>query len=699
MLHFRHHPPLSVMLVMTAAAAIGCDGGADITEPGVGTLEVTSTTTGSEPDPDGYTVQLDAEPAQAIEGSGKIRKTSVAAGPHALLLGSVAANCTVAGDNPRTVTIAAGETAAVGFTVSCVATSGSLRTTTSTSGPLPDPDGYIVAIDGTARGPLGSNAEAVHAGLTTGSHSVGLSGVAGNCRVEGDNPRSATISAGASTVAAFVIACHEPPATSGSLRVITVTGGASPDPNGYAFSVGGGGTQPIETNGVATVSNLAVGAHLVQLLDVATNCVVEGTNPRSASVVAGTATDVSFAVNCVPAAGSIVITTSSSGPREDGDGYAVSIDGGAARAIGINETLTISSITGGSHSVELSELSDLCHIEGENPRTISASSGSAIPVTFIVACTAPPAGPGIWNVAAPMPTPRQLVAGAVVRNTSGEYLFYTIGGSNPNNAAMQRMEVYNAATDTWARRANLPVKRALARADAIRGKIYVVGGIDLSGNATANLYIYDTKTESWAEGPSIPISTANSILGVIRDRLYVVTSSSPNSPTQALYRYDPETNTWARLADPTNNHFGGIGGVINSKLYVAWGRSHTVDVYDPVTNTWTNKLTAAYSGAPVYGAESICYEFCSVFGSAGVVLYDQLYVIGGLNDDESMPMAQAYDPIANTWTRKADMRSQREHSPVAGKIRNAAGLLQIIVVGGYDNSQGEDVTETEKYTP
>jgi hypothetical protein len=80
-------------------------------------------------------------------------------------------------------------------------------------------------------------------------------------------------------------------------------------------------------------------------------------------------------------------------------------------------------------------------------------------------------------------------------------------------------------------------------------------------------------------------------------------------------------------------------------------------------------------------------------------LYDQLYVIGGLNDDESMPMAQAYDPIANTWTRKADMRNQREHSPVAGKIRNAAGLLQIIIVGGFDNSQGEDVTETEKYTP
>jgi N-acetylneuraminic acid mutarotase len=377
----------------------------------------------------------------------------------------------------------------------------------------------------------------------------------------------------------------------------------------------------------------------------------------------------------------------------------VSIDGGAPQAIGINATFTISSVAAGSHTVELSELSDLCHVEGENPRTVSASGGSTIQVAFAVTCMAPPVGPGVWNVAAPMPTPRQLVAGAVVQNRSGEYLFYTIGGSNPNNTAMQRMEVYNAATDSWARKANLPVKRALARAEVIREKVYVVGGTDLSGTATANLYIYDTGLDTWTEGPDLPIATANSILGVIRGQLYVVASTSPSSPTQRLYRYEPETNTWTRLADPTNNHFGGIGGVINSNLYVAWGRSHTVDVYDPVTNTWTNKLTAAYSGAPVYGAESICEEFCSVSGSAGLVLYDQLYVIGGLNDDESMPMAQAYDPIANTWTRKADMRNQREHSPVAGKIRNAAGLLQIIIVGGFDNSQGEDVTETEKYTP
>ncbi len=697
MSYLRYHPLQYVMLVMTAAA-LGCDSGEDITEPGSGTLEVTSTTTGPEPDPDGYTVQMDAEPPEAIALSGTIRRTGVAAGQHTLVLSGVAGNCTVAGDNPRTVSVTAGETATVAFTIACTATSGSLRITASTSGPTPDPDGYTVAIDGTAGSQLASNAEATLSGITAGAHSVGLSGVAGNCQVEGDNPRPIDVSAGATTVAAFVVTCQAPPSTSGSLRVTTTTAGTSPDPNGYSFSIDGGGTQPIETNGEATVSNLAVGARQVQLLDVATNCVVEGPNPRSASVVSGATTDVSFAVTCGAADGSIVITTSSSGPRTDGDGYLVSIDGGTAQPIGISAALTISSVTSGSHSVELSEISDLCHVEGENPRTVSASGGSTTPVAFDVVCIAPPAGLGAWSLAAPIPTVRLRAAGAVVQNASGQYLFHTIGGTNPNNAAMQRMEVYNATTDSWSRKADMPVKRAAASAEAIDGKIYVVGGTDLTGAGTNTLYRYDPDSDAWVERASLPVASFLSISGVIKGKLYVLTNLFPDPAPQRLYRYDPSTNEWTRLADPIKDHRRGVGGVINGKLYVAWGQSFTVDVYDPVTDQWNTLLTEVFAG----GTGSVCedgLQFCSIFGAGGAVLHDQLYVIGGLNDDEAIGGAMAYDPVTNSWTDKARMRNQREHSPTAGKVKNSAGLLQIVVVGGRDTNTQEDVVETEKFTP
>ena len=695
MLHLRHHLYLYVPLAIIPAA-ISCGDGGDITEPAGGTLEVTTVTTGPEPDPDGYTLQMDAEPAEAIGLSGTIRST-VAQGSHTLLLGGVATNCTVAGDNPRTAVITAGETAAVDFAIACSATVGSLRITSSTSGSLPDPDGYTVAIDGTARGPLGPNAEMMQSELATGPHTVGLSGVAGNCTIEGDNPRSVTVSADATTEAGFIIVCQDPPATSGSLRITTATGGSSPDPNGYSFSIDGGGTQSIGTNGVETVTTLSVGAHSVELLDVAANCAVQGTNPRSVSVVAGTATDIDFAITCAPAAGSLVITTSSGGPRSDGDGYAVSIDGAAPQAIGVNATLNIGSVPAGSHTVELTELSDLCDVEGENPRTVSASGGSTT-VTFTVACMAPPVGPGIWNVAAPIPTVRLRSAGAVVQNSAGQYLFHVIGGSNPNNAAMQRMEVYNAATDSWTRKADMPVKRAGASADVVDGKIYVVGGKDLNGAETNSLYRYDPVSDAWTERARLPVASFLSITGVIKGKLYVLTNSFPDAPAQRLYRYDPATNAWTRLADPIKGHQQGIGGVINGKLYVAWGRSYTVDVYDPATDRWITLLTEVFPG----GAGPECLDglqYCSVFGAAGVVLHDQLYVIGGLNDDEAQASAIAYDPITNSWTDRARMRNQREHSPAAGKVKNAEGLLQIVIVGGRDTNTGEDVVETEKYTP
>jgi hypothetical protein len=49
-------------------------------------------------------------------------------------------------------------------------------------------------------------------GLTAGAHSVGLGGVAGNCVVEGENPRGVTITAGGTGVADFIVACQTPPA-------------------------------------------------------------------------------------------------------------------------------------------------------------------------------------------------------------------------------------------------------------------------------------------------------------------------------------------------------------------------------------------------------------------------------------------------------------------------------------------------------
>jgi len=73
---------------------------------------------------------------------------------------------------------------------------GDLDVTTTTTGSDPDPDGYTVAVDGGTGQPIGINSSVRFTGLAAGSHSVVLSGVAGNCNVSGGKTQSSTVSWG-----------------------------------------------------------------------------------------------------------------------------------------------------------------------------------------------------------------------------------------------------------------------------------------------------------------------------------------------------------------------------------------------------------------------------------------------------------------------------------------------------------------------
>jgi N-acetylneuraminic acid mutarotase len=263
------------------------------------------------------------------------------------------------------------------------------------------------------------------------------------------------------------------------------------------------------------------------------------------------------------------------------------------------------------------------------------------------------------------------------------------------------VEAYNAVKKKWIRKIDLPVDRSAASAAAIGTKIYVVGGRNLSGVATKTLYVYSVATNTWTQKASLPVKSAQGIAGVIAGKLYLLTSTGEFGATQQLYRYNPTTNTWTRRADPINDHIRGVGGVINGKFYAAWGRSprsnfafnasFSVDMYDPTINRWTVKLPATDPGHCSEDSD------CSLSGPGSAVLNQQLFVMGGRNDDDFLEGTRAYNPVTNTWTSKAPMPFARDHGLIAGKVKNAAGQLQIIVVGG-DNFAA-DLETANIYTP
>jgi len=274
--------------------------------PTTGSIKVTTATTGATPDPDGYSVAVDAGASQPIGNKDSVTFSGLTPASHAVQLTGLAPNCTASGGPSRNVNVTAGDTIRVPFSVSCPTpppTTGSVKVTTNTTGASPDPDGYTVTVEGTSQHIGTSDANGVtFTDLTPGNHTVSLSGIASNCTVNGGPSRTVNVTAGGTAPAAFDIDCPTPPPTTGSLAVTTSTSGGGTDPDGYTVTVdgGGGATQGIGTNATVRFDNLAPGSHTATLSGLASNCTVSGGPSKPVNITAGNLLTVTFDVTCTP---------------------------------------------------------------------------------------------------------------------------------------------------------------------------------------------------------------------------------------------------------------------------------------------------------------------------------------------------------------------------------------------------------------
>ena len=132
----------------------------------------------------------------------------------------------------------------------------------------------------------------------------------------------------------LVTACNDvtvspPPSPSvGGIRVTSLTTGPDTDLDGYSVAVDDGLGRLIDANGSVTINNVQPGTHVVRLEGIAQNCASSGMS-REVTVFAGQVVAVDFAITCVsrgdeepfPAQGTLRITTTTTGPERDTDGY------------------------------------------------------------------------------------------------------------------------------------------------------------------------------------------------------------------------------------------------------------------------------------------------------------------------------------------------------------------------------------------
>jgi hypothetical protein len=189
-------------------AAAACT--ASSTGESVGALEVLATTSGANPDLDGYRVDVEGEPARAVAPGGSTPFPALPAGEHRVTLSGVAANCAVADSAVRRVVIEAGQTDTIAFSITCDSTSGSVQVRTMTSGEDLDPNGYAVLVDDVPVATV-PDTGVTEVPVAAVRHQVALAGVTPNCIVAGDNPRSVDVGTGVSVPIAFAIQCAQAP--------------------------------------------------------------------------------------------------------------------------------------------------------------------------------------------------------------------------------------------------------------------------------------------------------------------------------------------------------------------------------------------------------------------------------------------------------------------------------------------------------
>ena len=208
--------------------------------------------------------------------------------------------------------------------------------------------------------------------------------------------------------------------------------------------------------------------------------------------------------------------------------------------------------------------------------------------------------------------------------------------------------VYGQSGGTWQTLAPMPSKRQELATAVLNGKIYVIGGYDVDGNSTATVEVYDPDSDTWASAHPIPFAVNHNSAAVAAGKLYSFGASG-----KPAYVYDPANDSWAPVASMNFEHGGTAAvGVIGDKIYVAGGNGASMrqlEVYDPVANTWTIRAEMAVGRNH----------------TGGGVIDGKFYVVGGRGEANSATALEVYDPQTNSWSSRAPMPTGRSGIGVA----------------------------------
>jgi DNA-binding CsgD family transcriptional regulator/N-acetylneuraminic acid mutarotase len=273
----------------------------------------------------------------------------------------------------------------------------------------------------------------------------------------------------------------------------------------------------------------------------------------------------------------------------------------------------------------------------------------------------PSAGAG-WQELAPLPVRR---AGMGAVGVQGR--IYLIGGMTDGGAS-DRVDIYDAESDTWRPGGPRPVSLANVSAVALGQEILVPGGCtdDAYWTPSNVAHLYDPADDTWSEAAPLPTPLCAYALAAYEDRAYLFGGWDGQSYQALAYRYDPKSDAWEALRAP--EHAGGFGAAAaleNRILYVGGFVNErelaTCEAYAPAEDRWES-----------------CGSMLQPRGGLSLVaIGGRAYAIGG-GWHTPLGFNERYTPGQDEWSVV--------ESPIVGEWRNLGAVpseTSIYAFGGY----------------
>ncbi len=298
------------------------------------------------------------------------------------------------------------------------------------------------------------------------------------------------------------------------------------------------------------------------------------------------------------------------------------------------------------------------------------SAGASAPTNTASATTAPaPTGftTITWTTKAAAPIIRaEALRGAV------DGKLYVFGGFSGDLGPVTRSDVYDTATNTWTRIADLPKPITHAGVAVIGHDIYIAGGYIGTGPGyaqtfgSADVWRYNVDSNTYTAMPKLPLLRAGGGLVALGNELHYFGGDDINrvdTPNHYVLNLSGGT-TWTTSTPMANavSHMGYVN--FGGKIYAIGGQhgndaalttQSTVQVWDPANpGQWTLK-------APMPAA-------VSHISSSTFVMGGRIIVAGGESAHTvSVANVRAFDPGSNTWVSLTSLPAPR-FSGVAAEI-------------------------------